>query len=292
MSFSGLFAIGVSGVNAFSQSLEAISSNIANSQTDGYRRARVDFSTLLGDADAAVSTTVGSGRVGAGVASTGFSFVDEQGAIIRTDNEGDLAISGDGFFVVRDESLADSAANDDALLFTRAGAFRLNANGDLVNAGGLSLQGVPVGASGTTTIAQSLNGLETVNINRQAPGLATTSDVVGFDIDSDGFVTAQYADGTAARIFRVPIARFRNENGLERTTETTFLNTEQSGDAILRAAGDQGAGLIEVQAREASTVDIGEEFGRLIETQRAYQTNARVLSIADELWQRTIDTAA
>ena len=94
MGFPGLFAIGLSGVNAYSASLEAVSNNIANTQTTGYKRVQTDFSTLIqGEAPE-------GGLNGGGVQGVNRQLVTEQGAITRTNSATDLAVSGDGFFVV------------------------------------------------------------------------------------------------------------------------------------------------------------------------------------------------
>ncbi|MCA8889898.1 MAG: flagellar hook-basal body complex protein, partial [Parvularculaceae bacterium] len=116
--------------------------------------------------------------------------------------------------------------------------------------------------------------------------------LTGVTVDEDGLVIATYANGETRPLFQIPLALFTNTSGLEEGDSTTFLATTLSGGANLAAARSGRAGAIEDAAVEASTVDIGQEFSTLIQTQRAYSTNARVLSVADELWRTAVETAA
>jgi len=168
MAFSGIFAIGLSGVNAFTTSLEAISDNIANTQTTGFKRAGTDFSDLVS------SNATGGGLTGGGVNAVNRQLITEQGAITRTNSETDLAISGDGFFVVSEA--ADSNPASDPFLFTRSGGFSVQADGSLMNEAGFFLRASPVSVDGSAAAA-SLNSLETVNINR-IPGLAEATSAI------------------------------------------------------------------------------------------------------------------
>ncbi len=288
MSFSGLMSIGLSGLNAFATGLEAVSSNIANSQSSGYKRVRTDFSDLIPVGAPSLNQAVGAGVIGTGVSAAARQLVDEQGAILRTNEQTNIAIAGDGFFVVSQ----DVTPTDD-FLFTRAGDFSADALGNLVNASGLYLQGASVDANGAASVG-SLAGLETVNINRTPAGAtaANLGALTGVTIDKDGFVIGSYANGETRPLFQIPLALFTNTSGLEEGDATTFMATTLSGGATLAAARSGRAGAIEGSAVEASTVDIGQEFSTLIQTQRAYSTNARVLSVADELWRTAVETAA
>ena len=158
MSISGLFTIGLSGVNAFSQSLETVSNNIANSQTTGFRRAVTEFSTL------ASNNAVGGGIEGGGVDATAQTQVSEQGAITRTSVTTNLAIAGNGFFVVSQAD--DGAAAPDELSFTRAGDFSLTEDGALENAGGFRLFGATITGNGNAA-AGSLASLSEISIDAE-----------------------------------------------------------------------------------------------------------------------------
>jgi len=137
MSIYGAMMIGVSGLDANSKALSISSSNIANINTVGYKAAADSFSTLLASA-------VGSGDVSsAGVTANQAQLVTEQGGITATQSPTDLALSGNGFFVVSASAAATSGTSQ-SLLYTRAGNFTPDANGNLQNAAGLYLQGWPL----------------------------------------------------------------------------------------------------------------------------------------------------
>lgn len=285
MSLTGIFSIGVSSLAAFAKGIESISGNVANADTTGYKRIRTDFEALLPTAQ------LGAGPVSPGSAGTGVSagvrhLFGGQGAIARGDQPTHVAVAGDGYFVISRQPAA--AAAD--FLFTRAGDFRPDADGNLVNAAGFYLQGAAAAAGG----AISAQGLQTININRTPAGAdpSQLGDLVRVEIGGDGAVNATYANGEVHTIFRIPLAQFVNEDGLERADRTAMRATAASGAAVIGAAQSGRAGTIEGAALEASTVDLGEEFSALIATQRAYATGARILSTADDLWRTLVGTAA
>ncbi len=286
MSFTGIFAIGVSSLAAFAKGIESISSNVANSDTTGYKRIRTDFSALLPTAQSSAGP-VSAGAAGTGVVAAPRQLFSEQGAIARTATSTNLAIAGDGYFVVSRTPGAVSAGD---LFYTRAGDFAADAAGNLVNPAGFYLQGATSAAAGSV----SAQGLQTVNVNRLPAGAdqATLGALVRVEIAADGALNATYANGSISTIFRIPVALFVNEDGLDLADRTAVGVSARSGAAEIVAAGSGRAGAIEGAALEASTVDIGEEFSALIATQRAYATGARILSTADELWRTLVSTAA
>lgn len=287
MSFSGLFAIGVSGVTAFAKGLEAVSNNIANSQTVGYKRLRTDFSELV-----TKSSPESGGRAGAGVEAQRRQLLFEQGGVARTGADTNIAVSGGGFFVVSETPNGGGVA---PFVFTRAGDFAPDLAGNLQNRAGFFLQGYALGAEGEPVSGVGLGALEAVNINRAPPlpaGAADPGALAGVEITAEGDVVASYANGESYALFRVPLALFTNVEGLEDGAATSFLSATSAGRVRLLAPGEGAAGLLEGSAVEVSTVDIGQEFSTLIETQRAYATNARLISVADELWSRLVETAA
>src|SRR4051794_8111695 len=137
MSINSALLAGVSGLVANSSALAAISDNIANVNTTAYKRNQVSFGTMV------TSQAVKGEYSAGGVQGNSHSFVSQQGLIQSAASATDLAVSGDGFFVV--STSATSAASE----FTRAGAFTPDAAGFLVNDAGLYLQGWPVQANGT-----------------------------------------------------------------------------------------------------------------------------------------------
>ncbi len=292
MSFTGVFATGISALTAFSEGIAGISTNIANSQTVGFREVETRFSDLVPTGARDTAGAIGGGTIGGGVSAANVRIADAQGGITRTDEPTNLAIAGEGFFAVSPATGAIGGA-DNPVFFTRAGGFTPNTDGVLQNAAGFFLLGRPVAGAGSV-ITDSLAGLEAVDINRIPSGADAEAlgPVSSVSIDSEGNLSATYSNGEARVLYRIPLALFRNPAGLDPSGENTFLTTDVSGAARLVGPGSGIAGVLESSAVEQSTVDIGEAFSALIETQRAYATGARTISVADELWQRLIETAA
>lgn len=111
---------------------------------------------------------------------------------------------------------------------------------------------------------------------------------VGVNIDEEGLVTAVFDNGEALPIFQLPIAMFANPNGLETISGNAYRQTDTSGDILLQQANSGGSGTVASSSLESSTVDIAEEFTKMITTQRAYSANARVITTADEMLEELI----
>lgn len=157
MSINSALLAGVSGLAANSAALSAISQNIANVNTIGYKRAQGEFQTMVN------AQNQGSGYSAGGVMSTTRNFISQAGQLQRTSSSTDLGISGSGFFVVTERS--ENLTPADTRLFTRAGAFRVDEMGYLKNTGGLYLQGWPVDSEGNiNTDPSDLNRLRSINV--------------------------------------------------------------------------------------------------------------------------------
>lgn len=158
MSLNSAMLAGVSGLAANSAALAAISQNIANVNTVGYKRTQGEFQTLVNS-----QSQAGGGYSAGGVAVAARSFISQEGQLQRTTESTDLAIAGQGFFVVTDK--AEGVAATDTRLFTRAGAFRVDNMGYLKNSAGLYLQGWPVDSNGEiSTDPSDLSRLRSINI--------------------------------------------------------------------------------------------------------------------------------
>jgi flagellar hook protein FlgE len=105
----------------------------------------------------------------------------------------------------------------------------------------------------------------------------------GVSIGSDGIVTALFDNGVTRPVFMIPLASFTNPNGLQSLSGNVWIATDFSGNPTLREAGTAGAGLINAATLEASTVDLGTEFTRMITTQRAYSSAAKIITTADDM---------
>ncbi|HEY2069076.1 MAG TPA: flagellar hook protein FlgE [Rhizomicrobium sp.] len=186
MSLYGALMTGVAGLTANSQALSVASSNIANVNTVGYKTGEADFSTLLASA-------MGSGDVSsAGVVSTTTQNVTQQGLLNSTGIATDLAISGNGFFVVSQQP--GTAGASQSQLYTRAGDFTPDANGDLQNSAGLYLQGWPLDGSGN--VPTDRNDLTAINVNNlSGKAEATTTMSVQANLQSSTTATSPYNPG-------------------------------------------------------------------------------------------------
>jgi flagellar hook protein FlgE len=157
MSINSALLAGVSGLTANSAALAAISQNIANVNTVGYKRTAAEFSTVVN------SQSAGTGYSAGGVLANQRHFISQGGQLQRTNTSTDLGIAGQGFFVVTEK--AENLDAGDARLFTRAGAFRVDSFGYLKNTAGLYLQGWPVDAEGLIeTDPSDLNRLRSINV--------------------------------------------------------------------------------------------------------------------------------
>jgi flagellar hook protein FlgE len=105
----------------------------------------------------------------------------------------------------------------------------------------------------------------------------------GVSIGADGIVTALFDNGVTRPVFMIPLASFTNPNGLQSLSGNSWIATDFSGNPTLREAGDAGAGSINAATLEASTVDLGTEFTRMITTQRAYSSAAKIITTADDM---------
>jgi flagellar basal-body rod protein FlgG len=244
-----------SGLDALDAKLRTISNNLANANTVGFKRDRAAFETLLyqtvrpAGAPAGADSRFGMGlSTGAGVRLAGNERVHAQGGFTTTDNALDLAIDGEGLFEV---TLPDGRA-----AYTRAGAFTRDGEGRIV-----SPQGHPL-----------------------APGLQIPENASGIAIGADGTVSAILPGDTApTELGRLTLAGFINPAGLEPIGESLFLESAASGAPQQGNAAEDGLGRIRQGALEASNVSAVQELVDMIETQRAYEVNSKVISAADEM---------
>ena len=170
MTIYGAMFSGVSGLAAQSQSIGMIADNISNVNTVGYKRTRADFFTFVTASAGPTSYSPG------GVQSRPNQLIDRQGLLTATDSPTDLAISGDGFFIVNTSS--DVSSLDAQYLYTRSGSFTQNNNGNLVNAAGHFLQAWPYDANGNLpTNLNSLSATEAVNVANLTGTAAQTTSV-------------------------------------------------------------------------------------------------------------------
>lgn len=256
----------------FQQELDVIGNNIANVATTGYKGADVDFADALSQTMQGAGAT-GSMQVGTGVTTDSISNRFTQGAINATGNPTELAISGNGFFVVR-----DTATN--AQFATRAGNFTVDTNGYLV-LNGMRVQGYS--DAGLSTIGD-------IKIdNTGAPG-SSTAPIQSWNFDNKGDIVVTLTDNTTFTRGEVLLQNFQSPQMLVKEGDSLYSGMSAAGPlAQAVAPSTNGLGKLEVGALEGSNVDLTTELSNLITTQRAFEANSKVITTSDEVLQTLVN---
>jgi len=243
------------GMEAQQQNLNTIANNLANVNTAGFKRSKIEFQDLLYQKPRAAGAEAGGGNMvptgieignGSRVAAT--SKVFTQGQLTQSGEKFDIAIQGEGFFEVQKA--------DGTLAYTRDGALKLSPTGQITTSDGL-----PV-----------LSGFQ--------PVPAGTTDVT---VTDNGDVT--YNGPSGAQTFRLSLTRFANPAGLRSLGGNLYEETPASGTAESGAPGEQGFGTTRQGYIETSNVNIVEEMVNLIVAQRAYEINSKSIQTSDEMLQ-------
>lgn len=277
---------GVSGIQQFQNRIDVIGNNIANSNTIAFKSARTDFADAFSQTlQVSSAGSSGSGQagmqVGSGVNTAAVKNIFTQGALNRTGVGTDLAIDGDGFFVVKDPVSSIEYA-------TRAGDFRLDSNGYLITNKGLRVQGwLPTASSGTRGDIQ----IDTQFVPATTTPGATMST---FSIARDGSVNVHMSDGTDYIRGVIMLQRFTDPQALLKAGDNLFSGMGAAGplggtSPLAEQPGSNGLGFIESSALELSNVDLANEFANLIATQRGFQASARIITVSDEILQELVN---
>lgn len=253
--------VAATGMAAQQSRLEGISHNIANSNTVGFKRGRIEFQDLLYNTvrhpGAATGDTTNAPigvQYGSGVRVAGLAQVHEQGSFQTTDNPLDLSVEGQGFFMVQRE--------DGTLAYTRNGAFRANAEGMIVTSDGLPLD----------------------------PPITIPENSMNVSIAPNGTVSVQLpGEEVPIEVGELMMATFVNPGGLRAVGHNLYERTIASGEAQFGSPGEDGIGTIMQGALEQSNVDMVEEMVNLISAQRSYEINSRVISSADQMLKSATD---
>ena len=248
------------GMEALETKLDVIANNLANVNTTGFKRGRANFEDLFyrheklpGSQDSAGNLTPTGISIGLGVAVSSIQTDHEQGAFQVTGNPLDVAIEGDGFFQVADTT--------GELLYTRAGNFSINANGQLV-----------MGSASTGRLLQ--------------PPTAIPPDATEIVISPEGIVSVRQPGVSAlSQVGQLQIGRFPNPEGLLKLGENLYAETDASGTVTLGTPGQQGLGRLRQTALEASNVNPVEELIDLITTQRSFELNSQCVQAGDQMLQ-------
>ncbi len=273
----GSLQTGVSGLQQFQEDLQVIGNNIANVNTVGYKSATMDFEDQLSQ-----SLTNGSSnsmQIGEGVATGAIDSNYTQGTINSTGVTTDLAVSGQGFFLVKDTSSGLTYA-------TRDGEFNLDANGYLVNANGNRVQGL-MGASVTASDLQ-INSGTAIAALKDATVPAPT--LQSYTINTNGQITATLSDGTSGVIGQFVLQNFTNPQALQKQGGNVYSFNAAAGPLATPGTPNSGGlGQIQSGALESSNVDLASQMASLITAQRAFEANAKMITTSDELLQTLVN---
>lgn len=248
--------IAAAGMQAQQTRVEVISNNLANMNTTGYNARRAEFADLhyqqvqrAGTITAATGASLPVGvQLGLGVRTTAVSVMLGQGSLAATGGQLDLAIEGVGYLEV---TLPDGRA-----AFTRDGALKLTADGQIVTS-----DGHPV-----------------------VPDITIPSDAISVAINPEGEVFAYFSNRIEPEpLGRFSLSSFTNAKGLEAIGSNLYVETPASGPALASDPGRDGLGLLRQGYLENSTVDAVKEITDLIQAQRGYELNSKVISAADQM---------
>jgi flagellar basal-body rod protein FlgG len=250
--------ISKTGMEAQQTALDAISNNLANTGTNGYKRGHAVFEDLIyqnlrqvganNTEQAALPTGL---QVGLGVRPVALARNFTQGNLQQTGGQFDMAVRGNGFFQIQ---MPDGTTN-----YTRDGAFQLNSQGQIVTNGGYLVQ----------------------------PGISVPANALSVTVGSDGLVTAMVPGQVApTQIGQIQLAGFVNPGGLDPRGENLFAETASSGAPAQGAPGANGLGQITQGSVETSNVNVVEELVSMIQTQRAYEINSKAVQASDQMLQR------
>lgn len=252
---SNAMHVAKTGLNAQQSRIQVISNNLANVNTTGFKRDRVNFESQLYQIyrPAGAQTSEGTSATSASAVGTGVRMVSTeklhtQGTLMNTENSLDVAINGQGFFQV--------LMPDGRVGYTRNGAFSQDATGLLSTANGYVLQ----------------------------PEITIPPNTTQISISADGIVSANIAGAPDAQeLGQITIATFANPRGLEPIGQNFLVETAASGNPVVLNPMEESSGSLVQGSLETSNVNVVQELVEMIEAQRAYEVNSKSISASDEM---------
>ena len=249
-------SIAATGMNAQQTNLEVVANNIANINTTGFKRARAEFTDLMYEnvrsqgvaQQAGLEVVPEGGKLGLGVKLAAIRDIHVQGVLNQTGNPLDIALNGNGFFQLTNPN--------GETVYTRAGAFNLNQNGQLVSLNGYLVE----------------------------PQITVPTESRQITVSATGEVLAHIdGDVVPTSLGQLTLSNFVNEAGLEPLGDNLFAATEASGTAVQGVPGSSNFATVSQGYLEASNVDAIKEITAMIYAQRAYEMNSKVIQAADEM---------
>lgn len=243
------------GLDAQQTRMAVIANNLANVNTTGFKKGRPLFEDLIYQnirqvgSQTTQNTELPTGlQLGTGVRTVATEKLHTQGNIQQTENSLDIAISGRGYIQIL-------MPNGD-INYTRDGSFKLDSTGQIVTAGGLTLE----------------------------PNITIPQDAISISIGRDGTVNVvQPGSPEATNVGQIQLADFINPAGLDPVGENLFRESVASGPPIVGTPGEEELGIVLQGSLETSNVNVVEELVNMIETQRAYEMNSKAISTTDEM---------
>jgi flagellar basal-body rod protein FlgG len=245
------------GMNVQTLNMDAISNNLANINSSGFKAGRAEFQDLLyqtissAGTNTTTSTTQPSSlQLGHGAKLSAMVKDYSTGSLQQTDSPYDMAIQGQGFFQV--------TQTDGTIAYTRDGSFTVDQNGNLVDSSGDPL----------------------------SPQITIPQDATSVTIAQDGTVTVtQQGQTTPQQVGQITLANFINPNGLNQIGHNLMQQSLASGDPITGTPGQNGLGTIQQSSLEMSNVDMASEMVNMIVGQRAYEANSKTIQTVDNMLQ-------
>ncbi|HPD33595.1 MAG TPA: flagellar basal-body rod protein FlgG [Bacteroidota bacterium] len=243
------------GLAAEQKYVEIIANNISNVNTTGFKKVRPEFQDLLYETlqPAGAVSQVGTEplnevQIGSGTKLVATTRILSQGDVTQTNNALDMAINGEGYFMIRKP--------DNSIAYSRDGTFHLDAQGQIVNSQGYLLE----------------------------PGFTIPDDTTDIQVSRDGYLQVMLSGETQAQVLgQIELARFINPGGLRAVGDNLFVETPASGQPIYEQPGSNNTGEILQKSLENSNVDIVEEMVNMIIAQRAYELNSKSVMTADNI---------
>lgn len=247
-----------SGMQAQQLNIDVVANNLANVNTTGFKKSRADFQDLMyqnlktAGAPSTTSTEIPSGiQIGLGSKAAAVTKVFSAGNINQTGNELDVAIEGDGFFQIQQP--------DGTTAYSKAGSFKRDSQGRVVNSDGYPL----------------------------LPEVVIPNNATKVSVGNDGTVAVtQAGQNNATTVGNIQLATFSNPAGLRSLGHNLFQPSDSSGNATTGTPGQNGIGTISQGFLEMSNVSVVEEMVNMIVGQRAYEVNSKAVQAADDMLQQ------
>ncbi len=268
---------GVSALDQFQQDLDVIGNNIANVDTVGFKGANVEFADTLSQTIG--SSSAGPEQIGTGVETGSISDSFTQGSITSTGVPSNVAINGNGFFVVANPS---SSTED---YYTRDGDFTVNSSGYLMTSSGMYVQGytASAGATGTT-----VGNIQITNTSTAAADQGAT--VQSYTIGSDGSISIELSDGNTISGGQILVQNFTAPTELQSVGGNLYTGGSAAGPLTAAVApGTSGTGSLVAGSLEMSNVDLATQLTALITAQRGFEANAQTVTTSNDILQDLVN---